>query len=417
MTSSSYSELFAHAKSVAGHVARLSEPARLALLDQLAAAIGREAEAILAANRADLARMDPADPKVDRLLLNPERLAAISADIARVARLASPLGVTLEERTVPNGLRLKRISVPIGVVGVVYEARPNVTLDVAALCLKSGNVAVLKGGSDAADTNAALAKVIGEVLERNGVDRGAVTMLPPEREATQALLTAVGLVDVVIPRGSQALIDAVRRESRVPVIETGAGIVHMYVDGSADVAASARVVFNAKTRRVGVCNALDTLLAHASLNGRLPELVAPLASKDVILYADEPSMRVLSGSYPSHLLFAASAEHYGTEFLSHKMAIRQVASLDEALDHIRTHGSGHSESILTSDEANAERFLNEVDAAAVYVNASTAFTDGGEFGLGAEIGISTQKLHARGPMGLAALTSSKWLARGDYSVR
>lgn len=417
MTSSSYSELFAHAKSVAGHVARLSEPARLALLDQLAAAIESEAEPILAANRADLERMDPADPKVDRLLLNPERLAAISADIRSVARLASPLGATLEERTLPNGLRLKRISVPIGVVGVVYEARPNVTLDVAALCLKSGNVAILKGGSDAADTNAALGRVIGEVLERNGIDRGAVTMLPPEREATQALLTAVGLVDVVIPRGSQALIDAVRRESRVPVIETGAGIVHVLVDESAEVEASARVVFNAKTRRVGVCNALDCLLVHARISAMLPDIVAPLASKNVILYVDDPSMRILVGSYPSELLVSAKPEHYGTEFLSHKMAIRQVASLDEALDHIRTHGSGHSESILTSDEANAERFLHEVDAAAVYVNASTAFTDGGEFGLGAEIGISTQKLHARGPMGLAALTSSKWIARGDYSVR
>jgi glutamate-5-semialdehyde dehydrogenase len=417
MTSSSYSELFAHAKSVAGHVARLSEPARLALLDQLAAAIRSEAEAILSANRADLARMDPADPKYDRLLLNPARLAAISADIERVARLASPLGVTLDERTVANGLRLKRISVPIGVVGMVYESRPNVTLDVAALCLKSGNVAVLKGGSDAADTNAALAKVIGDVLERNGVDRGAVTMLPPEREATQALLTAVGLVDVVIPRGSQALIDAVRRESRVPVIETGAGIVHVFVDASAEVAASARVVFNAKTRRVVVCNALDCLLVHASIFKSLPELMAPLASEQVILYVDEPSMRVLSGSYPAELLQPASPEHYGTEFLSYKMAVRQVDSLDEALDHIRRHGSGHSESILTSDEANAERFLSEVDAAAVYVNASTAFTDGGEFGMGAEIGISTQKLHARGPMGLAALTSSKWIVRGDYSVR
>jgi glutamate-5-semialdehyde dehydrogenase len=417
MTSSSYTELFAHAKSVTGQVARLSESARLAVLDQLAAAILSEAESILSANRADLTRMDPADAKVDRLLLNPDRLAAIAADIRSVARLASPLGVVLEQRTVPSGLRLTRVSVPIGVVGMVYEARPNVTLDVAALCLKSGNVAVLKGGSDAADTNSALAKVIGGVLERNGIDRGAVTMLPPGREATQALLTAVGLVDVVIPRGSQALIDAVRREARVPVIETGAGIVHVFVDASADIAASARVVFNAKTRRVGVCNALDTLLVHQSLGSSLPELVAPLQAKDVVLYADEPSMRVLNGFYPSHLLVAASPEHYGTEFLSHKMAIRQVASLDEALDHIRTHGSGHSESILTSDEAHAERFLNDVDAAAVYVNASTAFTDGGEFGLGAEIGISTQKLHARGPMGLAALTSSKWIARGDYSVR
>jgi len=417
MTSSSYSELFAHAKSVTGQVAQLSETARISMLEQLSAAIGFESEAILTANQADLARMDPADPKYDRLLLNPARLAAISADIAHVAQLRSPLNLVLEERTVSSGLQLKRVSVPIGVVGMVYESRPNVTLDVAALCLKSGNVAVLKGGSDAADTNAALAKVIGDVLERNGVDRGAVTMLPPEREATQALLTAVGLVDVVIPRGSQALIDAVRRESRVPVIETGAGIVHCYVDRSAEVAASAQVVFNAKTRRVGVCNALDCLLVHARLMGSLPELVAPLASKQVILYVDEPSMRVLTGFYPADLLTSALPEHYGTEFLSHKMAIRVVDSLDQALDHIRLHGSGHSESILTSDEHNAERFLNEVDAAAVYVNASTAFTDGGEFGMGAEIGISTQKLHARGPMGLAALTSSKWIVRGDYSVR
>ncbi len=417
MTTSSYSKIFAHAKSVTGHVARLSDATRNSILIQLSEAVGSESAAILAANQCDLARMQPSDPKFDRLLLNKDRLAAISADIARVASLRSPLNVSLEERRVPSGLHLRKVSVPIGVVGMVYESRPNVTLDVAALCIKSGNVAVLKGGSDAADTNSELSRVIGDVLGRNGIDRGVVTMLPPGREATQALLNAVGFVDVVIPRGSQGLIDAVRRESKVPVIETGAGIVHTYVDESAEVAASAEVVFNAKTRRVGVCNALDCLLVHTSLSSRLPELVGKLAQKQVVLYVDQDSMQALSGSYPSDLLHPATSESYGTEFLDYKMAIRLVASLDDAIAHIRTFSSGHSEAILTSDPEQAQRFLNEVDAAAVYVNASTAFTDGGEFGMGAEIGISTQKLHARGPMGLESLTSTKWLVSGEYSVR
>lgn len=417
MITSSFSEMFARAKSATRSIAGLSDVHIQHILNDIADAILADSETILSENKKDVDRMDPSDPKLDRLRLTSERLNSIAGDVRRVAQLPSPLNLTIEEKTVPSGLHLIRKSVPLGVVGMVYESRPNVTIDVAALCLKSGNVAVLKGGSDASFSNAALVNSVHHVLATHHIDPSVITLLPPTREATQALFQAVGVVDVVIPRGSQALIDAVRRESRVPVIETGAGIVHTYVDASAVVPKSSLVIANAKTRRVSVCNALDCLLVHTSNKVFLQELVSPLASSNVIIFADMQSYDILKSTYPNHLLQPAEPEHFGTEFLDYKLAVKIVSGLDEALDHIRTHSSGHSEAILTENAANAQRFLNEVDAAAVYVNASTAFTDGGEFGMGAEIGISTQKLHARGPMGLAALTSSKWTVTGDYSVR
>ena len=312
---------------------------------------------------------------------------------------------------------LTRISVPFGVIGIIYEARPNVTFDVFSLCLKSGNACILKGGSDADCSNKAIIKVIHSVLERMGVDKQVVELLPSDRETTAELLEAVGYVDLIIPRGSSGLINYVRENAKVPVIETGAGICHTYFDEFGDVEKGARIIFNAKTRRVSVCNALDCVLIHEK---RLPDLFAlceMLEEFNVEIYADEPAYEALEGRYPAELLFPATEESFGTEFLSYRMAIKTVSSLDAALQHIRMYSSKHSECIITEEEAAAETFTKRVDAACVYTNVSTAFTDGAQFGLGAEIGISTQKLHARGPMGLEELTSYKWIIKGNGQVR
>ena len=387
------------------------------LLVDLADRIPAAAEAILEANRKDLERMDAADPRYDRLLLNESRLNSIATDLRNVAALPSPLNRVLEERTLPNGLELKKVSVPLGVVGIIYEARPNVTFDVFALCLKSGNATVLKGGSDAAFSNIAIVELIQSVIRDRGLDADIIYLLPAEREAAHILLNAVGYIDVIIPRGSQQLIDFARKHSTVPVIETGAGIVHTYFDTSGDLSMGRDIVFNAKTRRPSVCNALDTLIVHESRIDDLPVLVELLEEKMVQIYADEPAYYKLLGRYPDELLELASPEHFGTEFLSLKMSIKTVASLDEALDHIAHHSSKHSEAIIASDQAAIDAFMKRVDAAAVYANTSTAFTDGAQFGLGAEIGISTQKLHARGPMALKELCSYKWLITGQGQVR
>lgn len=396
------------------------------VLRAVAAALVAATPALLEANARDLARMDATDPKYDRLQLTEGRIRGIAADMEMVATLPSPLGRQLEEKTLNNGLEISRVAVPLGVVGMIYEARPNVTADAFSLCFKTGNVAVLKGASDADASNRAMIQTIHGVLERFGIDADVVQLLPADRSSTTALLQAVGWVDVVIPRGSQQLIDYVRDNAKVPVIETGAGVVHTYVDLTADITKSAAIVLNAKTRRVSVCNALDCLLVHAGLAARLPELVAPLATATtgeapgaagVELRVDPRALGVLSGHYPPRLLKPAVDADFGTEFLSMTMAVKVVDSFEDALRHIRKYSSGHSEAILTEDEKNAGRFVHEVDAAAVYVNTSTAFTDGAQFGLGAEIGISTQKLHARGPMGLDALTSYKWIVRGDGHVR
>ncbi|MBC6988183.1 glutamate-5-semialdehyde dehydrogenase [Hymenobacter sp. BT491] len=388
-----------------------------ALLLDLAETAVAQTPFLLAENEKDLARMTPDDPKYDRLTLTSARIQAIADDIRNVARLTSPLGEMLLQKELPNGLQISKVRVPLGVVGVIYEARPNVTFDVFSLCFKTGNACILKGGSDAAHSNAAIMTVIQEVILRHNLDPAIVALLPPDRQATEALLQAVGFVDVLIPRGSQQLIDFVRSNAKVPVIETGAGIVHTYFDETADLAKGRAIVANAKTRRVSVCNALDCLLLHQARLVDLPALVAPLAAANVLLYADAQAFAALRGLYPTDMLQPATDEHFGTEFLSLKMAVKTVNNLEEALTHIAHHSSKHSEAIVSESPVHIEQFLNSVDAAAVYANASTAFTDGAQFGLGAEIGISTQKLHARGPMGLEELTSYKWIVRGDGQIR
>jgi glutamate-5-semialdehyde dehydrogenase len=396
---------------------RLSSDTINQVLLAVADAAVANTETILTENQRDLDRMDPANPKYDRLKLTAVRIEAIAQDMRNVANLPSPLGKTLDEKTRPNGLRLVKKSVPLGVVGVIYEARPNVTFDVFSLCLKAGNVSVLKGGSDAEYSNLAIAKVIKNELEAAGVNPHLMNLLPASREATHELLNAVDAVDVIIPRGSQNLIDYVRENAKVPVIETGAGIVHTYFDISGDLEKGRNIIFNAKTRRVSVCNALDCLIVHQERLKDLPELTKDLASKQVEIFADELSYTMLSGEYPDELLQPAFPEHFGTEFLSYRMAIKTVSNLDEALDHIAQYSSQHSEAVIAEDEAVLQTFMQSVDAAAVYANTSTAYTDGAEFGMGAEIGISTQKLHARGPMALPELTSYKWLIYGNGQVR
>jgi glutamate-5-semialdehyde dehydrogenase len=386
------------------------------LQDVAEAATGNTAY-ILQENAKDLSRMDPTDPKYDRLMLTTERIKGIANDIRNVASLPSPLGRILSETSRPNGLQITKISVPFGVIGIIYEARPNVTFDVFSLCLKSGNACVLKGGSDANDSNVAIVKVIREVLRKHELDENVLSLLPVDREATTELLHAHGLVDLIIPRGSQSLINFVRENSTIPVIETGAGICHTYFDKFGNVNKGKEIVNNAKTRRVSVCNALDCLIVHENRLNDLPLLTELLPQSKVVIYADEKAYRVLDGKYPSELLEHATEESFGTEFLSYKMSVKTVSDLDEALDHIATFSSKHSEAIVSENQETLEIFRKSVDAAAVYCNVSTAFTDGAQFGLGAEIGISTQKLHARGPMALEELTSYKWIVDGNGQIR
>ncbi len=394
------------------------EPERIdRVLFSVADAAERRSDDILAANREDLARKDPSDPMYDRLQLTPERIAGIAADMRNVASLPSPLGLTLDERMRPNGMKIRKVSVPFGVIGVIYEARPNVGFDVFSLCLKAGSACVLKGGSDARDSNAAIAELIRDVLRENGFDEHCVTLMPPGREATTALLEAVGQIDLVIPRGSKGLIDYVRDHARVPVIETGAGVCHTYFDREGDLEKGARIVFNAKTRRVSVCNALDCLIVHRERLADLPELCGPLAERQVVILADSPAYEALDGRYPGALLRHADEHSYGTEFLAYRMSIRTVGSLDEAVEHIARYSSRHSEAVVSENAGTIREFQQRVDAACVYANVSTAFTDGAQFGLGAEIGISTQKLHARGPMALRELTTYKYLIDGDGQTR
>lgn len=377
----------------------------------------RQTPYILAENKKDLDLMDPADPKYDRLKLTEDRIKGIAADIRNVVKLPSPLGKVLESRDLPNGLKVSKVTVSLGVVGIIYEARPNVTFDVFSLCLKSGNACLLKGGSDAKFSNEAIISVIKKVLADFKVNTSLGELLPVDREATHEMLTARGYVDVIIPRGSQQLINYVADNAKIPVIETGAGIVHTYVDEKANLQHATEIINNAKTRRCSVCNALDCLILHSLQLPNLAKMMEPLAANKVTIYADKPAFKVLQASYPKDLLLPATVESYGTEFLSMRMSIKTVNSFDEALQHIQTYSSKHSEAIVSDIPENIERFLNEVDAAAVYSNTSTAYTDGAQFGLGAEIGISTQKLHARGPMALAELTSYKWIVRGNGQVR
>lgn len=370
---------------------------------------------ILTENAKDLAMMDQSNPMYDRLLLSKERIEGIAADIRNVASLPSPLGRVKMETDRPNGMKITKVSVPFGVIGIIYEARPNVSFDVFSLCLKSGNACVLKGGTDAYNSNRAIVDLIQEVLVKHDLDKNIVTLLPAGREATAELMNAVGYVDLIIPRGGKGLIEFVRDNSRIPVIETGAGICHTYFDESGDVEKGKSIIFNAKTRRVSVCNALDCLVIHASRLKDLPALCAKLAEKKVIIYADEPSYAVLKDNYP--FLEHAVAESFGTEFLDYKMSVKTISSVTEAVDHISVNSSRHSECIISENEQNIQYFEKMVDAACVYTNVSTAFTDGAQFGLGAEIGISTQKMHARGPMALEELCSYKWIIKGDGQTR
>lgn len=406
-----------NAKAAARKMVNLGSELSSKVLNSLADALVAATDEIIAANHLDLALMPETDPRYDRLMLTPARIEAIASDVRSVARLPMPVGETLEEMELENGLKLKKIRVPLGVVGVIYEARPNVTIDVFALALRSANVAVLKGGSDAASSNLKLVEIIHRVLAQHQLDTNIVQLLPTHREAAELLMNAVDQVDVLIPRGSQNLINAVRQQAKVPVIETGAGIVHTYFDETADLQMGKRIIENAKTRRVSVCNALDCLIIHQNRLSDLATLAEPLQAKGVEIFADEKAYEALSNSYPDEKLHHASMDDYGREFLSLKMSVKTVVSLDEALDHIYRYSSRHSEAIISQDNQHIERFLNEVDAAAVYVNTSTAFTDGAQFGLGAEIGISTQKLHARGPMALRELTSYKWQITGNGQIR
>lgn len=410
-------EIFSAVKTASRKIALLSDDKRNEVLRAVADAIITRQESLLQANAKDLERMSPENPLYDRLQLTVKRLEGIAADIRNVSTLPSPLGHVSKERTLPNGLHLHRVSVPFGVIGIIYEARPNVTFDVFSLCFKSGNACVLKGGRDADFSNQAAISLIHDVLKQHDIPTDAVALLPATHEAAMRLLNARGYVDLCIPRGGRKLIDFVRDTARIPVIETGAGVVNTYFDKDGDTEMGKRIINNAKTRRVSVCNALDCLLIHKDRLSDLPELCQPLAESYVIIYADEPAYKSLNGHYPIELLQHATDDSFGTEFMDYKMAIRTVSSVEEALQHIDLYGSGHSECIITNSESTARAFQNQVDAACVYWNAPTSFTDGAQFGLGAEIGISTQKLGARGPMALEEITTYKWLIEGDGQIR
>ncbi|MBA4300257.1 MAG: glutamate-5-semialdehyde dehydrogenase [Cyclobacterium sp.] len=409
-----FSTLFEQVQKSSRRLTGISDSLVNSVLEDLATFAERETLFLLMENKKDLERMEIINPMYDRLLLTEARIKGIAAEIRQVMELPSPLHHVLEEKKLENGLQLRKITVPLGVIGIIYEARPNVTFDVFTLALKSGNGLVLKGGSDADFSNRAILSLIHRALEKQGLPVSAFQLLPPDRAATKALLEAVGFVDVIIPRGSQGLINFVRENAKVPVIETGAGIVHTFVDESADLAKAKKIIHNAKTRRPSVCNSLDCLIIHEELLDQLGELVHPLMLDNVKIFADDKAFAHLQRH---ELIQKADESHFGTEFLSLKMSIKTVKNLDEALDHIAAYSSKHSEAIISETPEHIERFLLEVDAAAVYANASTAFTDGNQFGLGAEIGISTQKLHARGPMALRELTSYKWVVRGSGQIR
>ena len=408
-------DTFERVKRASKSLALLTDEQRNEILNAVANAIINHKERILEANAQDLAKMSKDNPLYDRLQLTDSRLEGIASDMRNVATLPSPLGHITKQKTLPNGLRLCRISVPFGVIGMIYEARPNVTFDVFSLCFKSGNACVLKGGKDADCSNREEVALIHEILEQFGVSKDVVALLPATHEATGEMLNAVGYVDLCIPRGGRKLIDFVRDTARIPVIETGAGVVNTYFDAEGDLEMGCAIINNAKTRRVSVCNALDCLLVHQDRLVDLADLVKPLADKHVIIYADKQAYQALDGNYP--FLEPATDDSFGTEFMDYKLAIKTVASLDEALDHIDQNGSGHSEAIVTMNEQTARKFQAHVDAACVYWNAPTSFTDGAQFGLGAEIGISTQKLGPRGPMALEEITTFKWLIEGEGQIR
>ncbi len=410
-------ETFERAKAASRQLALINDKTKNDILMAVADAIAVNSKAILEANARDLSRMDKSNPLYDRLLLDEKRLEGIASDMRHVASLPSPLGKTLIDKTLDNGLHLRRVSVPFGVIGIIYEARPNVSFDVFSLCFKSGNACVLKGGRDADESNKAIISMIHDVLKDKDINPSVVELLPATHEATGEMLNAVGYIDICIPRGGKRLIEFVRDNARIPVIETGAGVVNTYFDAEGDLDMGRRIVNNAKTRRVSVCNALDCLIIHQDRLRDLSELCAPLIINNVVIYADEQAFDALNGKYPKELLRHATEESYGTEFMDYAMALRTVPSTEAAIRHISLYGSGHSECIITENADTASLFEAQVDAACVYVNAPTSFTDGAQFGLGAEIGISTQKLGPRGPMALEEITTSKWLIEGRGQVR
>ncbi|MDR6737441.1 glutamate-5-semialdehyde dehydrogenase [Sphingobacterium sp. 2149] len=404
----------ANAKNV---LQKLAPETKITLLNAIADALVEQESVILQANKSDLDRMSDEDPKKDRLLLNGDRLRSLSDSVKQIAQLADPTNQLLLKKVLPNGLEIEKITVPLGVVGVIYESRPNVTIDVAALCIQSGNVCLLRGGSDAQYTNQALLTVIHGILNEQGITKDIVQLLPVDRKHVSELLEATSYVDIIIPRGSQSLINFVRENAKVPVIETGAGVCHTYVDCTADLDMAAKIVANAKISRPSVCNSLDTVLVDKDVVTEFLVKLAPyLEEAQVEVFADAIAYQVLKHENFSNLKRAEEAD-FGKEFLDLKCSVKTVDGLDEALEHIGTYSSKHSECIVSSNELYIEQFLNTVDAAAVYCNASTRFTDGGEFGLGAEIGISTQKLHARGPFALEKLVTEKWIVRGNGQIR
>jgi len=405
------------AQQASAAVRQLSPARKTDLLNRLADVLTQHVDSVLTENQRDLDRMDPADAKYDRLKLTDTRVLDLTTSLRAVAVLPDPTGGVLLERTIEPGLQLRKIAVPLGVVGVIYEARPNVTVDVASLCLRSGNACVLKGGKEADHSNRYLVGLIHSVLTEFDLPTAAVTLLPPDRAVVSELLTAVRYVDIIIPRGSESLIQFVRQNSLVPTIETGAGVCHTYVETSAELTQAAAIVVNAKVSRPSVCNSLDCLLVDAAIaDAFLPMLTTEFTKWNVDVFADESAYAHLQQTGYERL-YPAQPGDFGREFLDYACAVKVVTGLDEALSHIRTYSSRHSEAIVSQNQAYIDRFLSEVDAAAVYANASTRFTDGNAFGLGAEIGISTQKLHARGPFALEKLVTEKWIVTGSGQVR
>jgi glutamate-5-semialdehyde dehydrogenase len=409
--------LLEQTQRAAAAVRNLPDERKAALILRLAELLLENQDTILRENQLDLEHMDDADPKKDRLLLNPARLAGIAQSMREVAALPSPAGQILSERTLPNGILLRKIAVPLGVVGVIYESRPNVTLDVSALCLRSGNAVALRGGSEAWHSNQALVQVIHQALREFKIPKAAVTLLPTAREFVPELLTATRYVDIIIPRGSESLIKFVRQNATVPTIETGAGVCHTYIHTEADLEKAKNIVVNAKVTRPSVCNSLDTIVVDKVVAASfLPMLKADFEHWKVEVFADETAFGILESAGLERLRHA-EPEDFGREFLDFKCSVKVVDGLEAALEHIQKHSSRHSEAIVSENEAACAHFIEQVDAAAVYANVSTRFTDGGEFGLGAEIGISTQKLHARGPFALEKLVTEKWVGIGNGQVR
>lgn len=397
------------------HLRRATEKQLKDTLKNLAASLEENAQTLIKANAKDLAKQAPDNPRNDRLLLNEQRIKSIAGAIRKIAKLPDPAGKVLEKKVLPNKLLLEKVAVPLGVVGAIYESRPNVTFDIAALCIRSRNGCLLKGSSEADNTNKAAIKLIKQALESNGINPDCVTLLPSEREVVQELFTATRYIDVLIPRGSASLIEFVRKNSQVPVIETGAGVCHVYIEKEADIEKAVNIAVNAKVSRPSVCNAADTLLVDAAVAPAFLTALQPrLTQYGVEVFADAAAHKLLKGY--AHLQ-KATPEHFDTEFQSLRCAVKVVKDIDEALNHIQEHSTRHSEAIVSENKKQCRRFMEEVDAAAVYTNASTRFTDGEEFGLGAEIGISTQKLHARGPFALEKLVTEKWMVTGNGQIR